>query len=140
MPSPSSSLIDQLFRTVETLGVERTDTILKEAQFQGIVFPNKDVEFVITTVASAFEIPVHEIYYGAGRKNDRKWAIGFCIHYLNTQYDYSLEQIAHFINKDVSSCHKYGKMICSINAKNFAEKRYMELKELFDIRLKNPKK
>jgi hypothetical protein len=139
MPAQSSSLIDQLFRTVETIGVEQTEKILQEAQFRGIVFANKHVEFVVKTVAKGFEIPVHEIYYGNGRKNDRKWAIGFCVHYLSLEFKYSTEEIAEFINKDFSSCHKYGNLIKTINPKNMAETKFYELKQQFDIQIQKTK-
>lgn len=140
MATPSSSLIDQLFRTVETIGIERTDQILQEAQFKGIVYTNKDVEFVVKTIAKGFQIPEHEIYFGIGRKNDRKWAIGFCVHYLTVVFEYETDDVADFINKEFSLCHKYSKLVDEINPKHYVEARYAELKTRFDLQITKPKK
>ena len=76
-----SSLIDVLFSTVEKIGVDSTKKLLLSAQEEPIKFEDKTVEKVVTTVAEQFRLPLHEIIYGVGRSNNRKYAIGFCVFY-----------------------------------------------------------
>lgn len=126
-------VFNQLLRTVEAIGNERTYEILKEAEFQEIKFDNQDAEFVTTKVAAAFGIPLHEIIYGYGRKNERKYAIGFCAYYLHYNYGYNMEKdIQHFLKKDLTLCHKYCKLISKLNPRHVHDMKYMEIKDQLD--------
>jgi hypothetical protein len=126
-------LFNQLLRTTEAIGVEKTFTVLKEAEFQEIKFDNEHAEFVITEVAKAFGVPIHEIIYGNGRKNERKYAIGFSAYYLHHEYGYHMDnQVKDFLKKDITLCHKYCKLINKLNPRHIHDQRYIEIKDKLD--------
>lgn len=130
-------VFNQLLRTVEAIGNERTFEILKEAEFQEIKFDNDDAEFVTTKVATAFGIPLHEIIYGFGRKNERKYAIGFCAYYLHYNFGYNMEKdIQYLLKKDLTLCHKYCKLITKLNPRHVHDKKYMDIKDQLDPLMK----
>jgi hypothetical protein len=126
-------VLNQLLRTVEAIGIERTFDILKIAELGDIEFNNVHARFVITTVSNAFGIAVHEIVYGTGRKNERKYAIGFCAYYLHVHYDFNMQtDVSHFLNKDVTLCYKYCKPILKLNSNHVSDKKHCEIKEKLD--------
>lgn len=132
-------LSNQLLRTAAKLGYDKTFEILQAAEYAGVPFTNKNVEFVITTIGEQMNLPNHEIIFGIGRKNDRKYAIGFAAHYLENKYKYSKEDVAKFLNKDVSTCVKYANLIKKLAVKrrydsnmDFLEKK-ASLDAIFEI-------
>lgn len=130
-------LFNQLLRTVEAIGNKKTFDILKEAELQEITFDNCDVMLVVTKVAAAFGIPVHEIIYGSGRKNERKYAIGFFAYYLHYHYNYNMQRdIQYFLKKDLTLCHKYLKLISKLNSSHVQDRKYLEIKDQLDEILK----
>jgi hypothetical protein len=133
---PTGNLFQQLLLTVEAIGVEETDRILKEAQYQEISFDHSDVAQVVVTIAQKFTIPVHEIIYGNGRKNDRKIAIGFCCHYLHEVYKMDMMEVKDHLKKDVTLCWKYAKLIPKLSPRHPSDRIYLEYKTEFDQKLK----
>jgi hypothetical protein len=129
---PKGNLFQQLLLTVEAIGVEKTDQLLKQAQYQEIKFDNSEVEVVVTTIATKFDIPVHEIIYGNGRKNDRKIAIGFCCHYLHEVFRLDMLEVKEHLKKDVTLCWKYAKLIPKLSPRHPSDKVYLEYKVEFD--------
>lgn len=141
-PMDKLDLSNQLLHTVAVLGIDKTFELLREAEFGGVPFVNKDVEFVITSIGSQMKLPNHEIVFGIGRKNDRKYAIGFAAHYLLEKYKYTKERVAEILNKDVSTCMKYAYLIKKLDLKrryeinqNFLEHK-LQLDLLFEIEQK----
>jgi hypothetical protein len=129
---PQSSLIDQLFKTVETIGYENTDRLLKSAQFEEIKFLDPIIENVVVNVAKEFNIPAYEIVYGNGRANDRKIAIGFCAHYLKTVFKYERDVIADHIKTHTSLVSRYAGLIQKLNRFHQSDKKYLAIKETLD--------
>jgi len=128
-----ANLLSQLFQTVEAVGIDKTVEVLKSAQYQEIKFADPDVEFVVTQVAIHFDIPSHEIVYGNGRKNDRKLAIGFCAHYLQTVYARNMDEVKDHIKKDLSLCWKYAKLITKLSPRHHTDRKYLEIKDKLDV-------
>lgn len=128
----SPDLFNQLLRTVEAIGIDQTDAVLKQAEYQEVKLANKHVEFVVATVANGFGIPIHEIVVGNGRKNDRKYAIGFAAYYLHFIYNYTMDEVKDFLKKDVTLCHKYLKLVQKLSDRHISDKNYLELKKQFD--------
>lgn len=131
-PQPQTDLINQLFRTVEVLGLEKTHTVLVEAMTEKVVFTDKKVEYVVTTICGHFNVPVAEVIYGNGRKNDRKYVIAFCSYYLFEIYKYDIEAVSANLKKDVTLCHKYKKMIRTLNDHHVSDRKYLNFKKELD--------
>lgn len=132
MAQQQATLIDQLFRTVEEIGIPNTMSILKNAQFDKIEFDDSKVEKVVRRVAEHFNIPIYEIIFGNGRLNDRKYAIGFSAYYLRHCHDYSMEEVSQLLKKEVTLCHKYCKLILQLNDKFRSDEKYKEIKKKLD--------
>lgn len=132
MQQAPSVLIDQLFKTVEAIGIENTRSMLKNAQFEKVEFYDSTVETVVRTVCEHFDIPIQEIIFGNGRLNDRKHAIGFSVLYLKDTYEYDMNSIAEFLKKDIGLCHKYRKLVFQLNDKFKSDAKYKSIKHALD--------
>ena len=117
---------------IDTIGAEPVATALKAAMSGDVCFDNPLVELVVTTVARKTEIPVCEIINGSGRRNDRRFAIGFCAFYLKDIYHFTPEQIETYLKKDISICSKYAKAVRTLSPKLITDKKYIEYKEYLD--------
>lgn len=135
-----SRLLDELFKTVEVFGVDRTTDILKTTRERNYEFSNDDVSFVVTMVATEFQLDINEIIYGNGRKNDRIYAIGFCIHYLKNHFKYPIESIKDQLNKgNFQNCYYYLRFINDLNPKIHTHKKYLGMKSVFDAEVQKRK-
>ncbi len=129
---PSINLFDHLLKAIDSVGLKRTEEILKSVCEDQIIFDNKDVEIVVTAVASKFDIPVSEIVNGFGRKNERRMAIGFCSHYLNVVFKMQYIDIAVYLKKHLSVIQKYELSVRKLNPKHISDQRYCRIKEMLD--------
>ncbi len=132
----SSSLMDETFRCVEAIGYDKTVDALKKAQHQEIKFEDKRVEKVVEAVAKKMGVAVHEILYGNGRKNERKYAIGFCSHYLHSPEFFNIDMplVAQFLNRENPTvCYLYAKHITKLNPNHVSDKHFYEMKKEFDV-------
>lgn len=128
----ATTLINQLFDTAKTIGFEKTQEILQEAQSREVTFSNSIVENIVLRVAETTEVPVDEIIYGMARKNERKMAIGLCAIYLRKLYSEDVYDVAMELRKDRSLISRYGKMVERLNPKHKADGPYIEWKEILD--------
>jgi hypothetical protein len=135
--SNPATVLDEAFRCVEAIGYENTVEILKKAQSREIKFENKIAEKVITLVAEKTGISVYEILHGNGRKNERKYAIGFCALYLHSPeyFNIDIPEVAALLLKDESSCYRYSKMVTRIKPICTSDKKFLEIKIELDTEL-----
>jgi hypothetical protein len=133
-PIPFSQLTDELCLVVEAIGSDAAMAGLKKLRFQDIKFEDDRVKHVVELVSKEMGIPVFEILFGNGRKNDRKVAIGFCTYYLHSPefYNMDMELVKDHLNKGIIICYKYAKMITRLNPKIVADRSFHEHKQHFD--------
>ena len=131
MPAPSL-LMDQLFKTVENIGVQKTITILRKAQYEKIKFDDVQAAKVVKHVAEHFKIPIYEIVFGNGRLNERKHAIGFAAYYLRYSYDYTMDEVAKSLKTELTLCHKYCRIIASLNENYKSDEKYISIRNKLD--------
>lgn len=130
-----SLLLDEMFRCVEKLGYDLTMNLLKKGQYDEIQFTDDRVRSVVEEVSLLTGVPIYEIVQGNGRKNDRKYAIGFCTYYLYMPEFYGLDMQDiqnHLCKETLTLCYKYAKMIKKINPNHVSDKRYYEWKLILD--------
>lgn len=130
----NSNLIDELFRTVEAIGVDNTLKTLRQAQFQEVKFDDKRVEAVVTLVSKKTSVPAYEILFGVGRKNERKYAIGFCAFYLHSPsfFNIDMEIVTDFLKKDQNLLYKYSKLVQKLNPNHTNDKKFFDWKRELD--------
>lgn len=136
----SSSLIDLLFKTVEEVGVTHTMEILNKARYEKLEFENETVRIVVETVAKKFRIPTYEIIYGSGRLNDRAYAIGFTAYYLRHHFSFDMDEVSIHLKKNPVLCHKYSKLISSLNDNFKSDLKYKNIKKELDPHFVKTKK
>lgn len=133
----SATLLDAAFRCVDAIGYEKTLDVLNQAQFQEIKFDNKIVEKVVTLVAKKTGVTVYEILFGSGRKNERKYAIGFCAYYLHSSEFFNIEmvEVGALLMRIENSCYKYAKMVTRLKPGYVSDKKFLEIKKELDVEL-----
>lgn len=129
----SDSLVDKLFHVVDLRGYKKAHEILDSAMVQEITFDNPVVENIIKTVCAKFNISVHELIYGKGRKNARKIAIGFCANYISACCSLNLFEVGEYLKKDESICRKALRIISRLNEKHMSDKLYLQYRNEFDV-------
>ena len=132
-----STVIDAAYHCVSKIGEAKTLELLQGAQFN-VDISDERVLKVLDSVSEITNIPIHEILFGSGRKNERKYAIGFCAHYLHSPeyYNMDMEQVKDFLCKnDVVICYKYAKLIGKISPTHISDKQMHEWKKQLDTKL-----
>jgi hypothetical protein len=142
----ASHVLDEAVRTVEKIGYDKTIELLQKAQQGEVSFEDKKVEKVIELVAKSVNISAYEILNGNGRKNERKYAIGFCAYYLHHAQFFSMDMdlVKDHLQKDITTCYTYSNLIKKLNPNHFSTKLFysmkVELDTLFAELLKQHKK
>ena len=103
--SPAVKMIEELFLTVESIGVNTTTKILKEAR--GSVVEDDKVKKLLNIVSSETNVAVDRILSGTDRTDDRKIALSLCIYFIRIYCDLSFSQLKKVFMKDISALHKY---------------------------------
>lgn len=123
------NLHEKFLVVVEALGRTRVNELFDSALSGTVEFDNPDVQKIVLTISDKMCIAAYEIIYGNGRKNERKIAIGFCGYYLMKIHDFTLEESAEYLKKDVSNLHKCIKVVSNLNPRHLSDKKYCELRE-----------
>ncbi len=131
--NPSSiSILDKLFKAIDSIGLKRTEQVLNAACCEEILVDNEDVQHVVTIISDKFNIPIGELINGSGRKNERRFAIGFCSYYLNEIYKMDYMDIAIYLKKHLTIVQKYTLEIKKLNPKHISDQKYCHMKMVLD--------
>ncbi len=128
------SLVDTAVATALKIGVDKTIEVLKAAQYQHIQIEDSRANFIVDIVSRYMPIPAHEIMFGNGRNNDRKYAIGLCAHYLHSEkyYNIPMEEVAVMLQKKSNACYIYAKEIDKLNPRIHHNAKLITIKETLD--------
>jgi hypothetical protein len=136
----TSNLIDAVLVSVQKVGIAKTiynlSMGLKKESLSKAVKAINDTNIVIHAVADKFDITADEILFGKGRKNERLHAIGFCAYYLHYIYKYEMDDVTVLLNKDISVCYKYSKIVIGLNPGHKSDQIYLGVKVELDNQLK----
>ena len=124
----ADSALSEFIASIEELGTTRTASALREERKKHFFRNNQDVQFVLTIISKSFKIPVKEIIDGVGRKNDRHFAIGFCVYYLNVVFGYDIELVAYMLKKSSTICYKYSRDVEALSSSSKPDKKYIDRK------------
>lgn len=139
--APVARLFELFLLSIDKIGIKNTNKALRVEikKYQSLF--NSDALFIASAVAEIFEIPVEEIFYGTGRKNDRRYAVGMCAYYLHYIYEYDMEEVCYALRKDNEwAVYKYSQTIKNLNPAHASDRRYIEFKKLMDIRVTGHRK
>lgn len=134
-------LLDVFLLAVDELGIQKTNKALRVEIKKKKSLTNSDAFFIVSAVAELLEISVEEIYRGTGRKNDRRYAIGFCAYYLHYIFKYPMDEVCYMLRKQNEwTVYKYSLSIKCLNPNHASDQPYIEIKELLDKRVQEHKK
>ena len=111
MVSISNLIFDELFSTVESIGVERTIKTLKDAKSNSLILKDLNIDFIITSSSEVTGVSKERILHGADRNDERKIAIALCVFFIKSELGYSLGEIKRILNKDESALSRYNSLV-----------------------------
>jgi hypothetical protein len=126
-------ILEQLLHSVKNRGYKNTLKLLKDNHKETTITNEYDL-FVIYTICEQFNITQEELLYSRYVHGDRKYAIGFCVHYMYQKR--TLGEIAKniFKNKNKALLNRYRQMIIDLNKKDLP---YFEIKQELDKKIEN---
>lgn len=130
----NSKLLDEVFLAVEAIGIDKTIEALKRVQFQEVVIDDKRVKTVLDIISEKLNVPIYEILYGNGRKNERKMAIGFCAYYLHSSEFYGIDMsvVKDHLKRDLITCYQHSKLITKLKPSLVSDKHFFDIKMFVD--------
>lgn len=130
MKKVESDLIQELFRSVEVLGVDATTTALKNARGNTLTLQDKRIDFVLRMCATHFMQSIEDIIYSHSKSNKRMMALKFSVFYLYKIFDLSFTDLHLIFKRDKSLLSRSVKEV-----KELAEKdeSVLSIKHKFDI-------
>lgn len=134
-----SSLIDELFNTVEALGVKKTLEVLKNSKQQNLTLQDERVDFILNTISKLYNISVEDILLSNDR-GKRIFALKFLIYYLRESFYMNFQEIAKLIKKSTSYVFKKHQEMKEIkkNKKHILQSKFEKLDLIItEYQLKN---
>lgn len=137
---PQRSCVARLDETVllciDQIGIENTIRALKGEIKKNQSLHNSDALYIVNLVSEVLDISEREIFSGTGRKNDRRYALGFCTYYLHHVYKYDMEEVRYMLRKNNEwAIYKYSALIERLNPQHNSDKKYIEIKKVLDVRV-----
>lgn len=115
--SISNQILDELFETVEVIGIERTIKTLQEAKMSSLLKQDVNIEFILNAVSELTAVPKQKILYGNDRSDDKKIAVAVCVFLIKNEFEYSYSELKKIFNKDQSALCRYYEIIQSVSKK-----------------------
>lgn len=134
----SLHLHDALYGCIETFGVAKTIQILNESRAEFLGTANDDLKKVLSIVSSKFRITVSEIIHGKGRKNERIYALGMCVHLLRIM-EVPPVTISKELCLDRIKLWRNYKKIKELSPKHQAHEKMLEIKQACEQEVKKYK-
>lgn len=121
-------LITELFKSVETIGVDATSNALKFSQRHIVTLGDTRVDFVLNMVSEYYMQSVDQIIYSRSKSRKRMLALKFAIYYLNECFYFSYAQLEPLFKRDKSllcrSCKEIKVMITKENSIKTAKREF----------------
>jgi chromosomal replication initiation ATPase DnaA len=103
----SVQIINELFRTIELFGVDKTLSILKDSQKSKNDFSELDIDYILDAVSEISNVDKQRILFGNDRTDERKIALCLSIYFVRENFDYSYSDMGKIFNKDSSAINRY---------------------------------
>jgi chromosomal replication initiation ATPase DnaA len=103
----SVQIINELFKTIELFGVDKTLSILKDSQKSNNDFSELDIDYILDAVSEISNVDKQRILFGNDRTDERKIALCLSIYFVRENFDYSYSDMGKIFNKDSSAINRY---------------------------------
>jgi hypothetical protein len=138
----NSSLIDELFNTVEVLGVKATSEMLVKSRNQKLTLQDERIDFIFNTVGAIYKIAPEDIIHSTDKSTKRIHAFKFIVYYLREAFYLSFPEISIIMYKSTSYVFKKHKEMKELkkNKKDILQNKFEKLDLLItEYQLKNKK-
>jgi hypothetical protein len=115
--SISTNIFDELFVTIESIGVDSTIKVLQEARTKVLILGDNNVDNIINAVVEITGVQKSRILHGTDRSDDRKMALALCVYYIKNKFEYSYNDMNKIFSKDRAGLYRYYSLIENITAK-----------------------
>lgn len=127
------TLIEQLMKAVDDLGVETTTKVLQSAQNKTLSLMDKRVEFVLKMVSNEFAMPIEEMINSYSRSTKRKFSIMFGVYYLHGHFDISFGDLNLLYKRDKALLCRYFHIIRNLSKGEPSERALIKYRDKFDL-------
>ena len=114
-------LFEELLSTIEAVGVDKTIQSLRNAKTSSLILTDLNIDFIINCVCEVTSLSRDRIINGKDKSDERKMALGLCVHFLKNELNYSYKNISLVLKKDTSALCKYNSYIKNIPNKTKTE-------------------
>jgi len=115
--SISNKILDELFETVEVIGIEMTIKTLQEAKMGSLLKQDINVDFILGSVSEATGVPKQKILYGNDRSDEKKIAVAVSVYLIKNEFSYSFTDLKKIFNKDQSALCRYYELVTNLAKK-----------------------
>lgn len=129
--SISNLILDELFETVELIGIERTIKTLQDAKMSSLLKQDVNIDFIISAISEISGVPKQKILYGNDRSDDKKMAVALSVFIIKNEFNYSFTDLKKIFNKDQSALCRYYDLV-----ENLSKKPKTEFEKKLDGTLK----
>lgn len=133
-------ILEELLNSVKSRGFKKTLTVLKTEKHKKVNLTTPFEQFVVQSVANAFEITEDDLIYGRYIRGENKYAIGFCVYYLYENASLGEIHKKIFNHKNKTLLSKYRQIIFDLRATNIVDKKFILIKSELDRKIENFKK
>jgi hypothetical protein len=130
MKKTQTDLIFELFKSVETLGVDATANVLKVARNNTLTLEDKRVEFVLKMVATQYGQTIDEMINSHSKSTKRMLSLKFSIYYLYEIFDISFGDLKMIFKRDKSLLSRSTKELKEMMLRS---ENIKEVKNRFDL-------
>ena len=133
-------ILEELLNSVKSRGYKKTLTVLRTEKHNKVNLNTPFEQFVVQSVANAFEITEEDLIYGRYIRGENKYAIGFCVYYLYENASLGEIHKKIFNHKNKTLLSKYRQIIFDLRATNIVDKKFILIKSELDRKIENFKK
>ena len=128
-------ILEELLTSVKIRGYKKTLNVLKTETNKKIENLDEFDSFVIGVVSDELKIPVKDLLFSRYTRGDNKYAIGFCVYYLNERKPMGEIHKKIFVNKNKSLLTRYRQIIYNLNKSHKTDIKFLEIKNNLDSKI-----
>ena len=132
-------ILEELLTSVKVRGYKKTLSALKTETNKKIENLDDFDKYVLDCVTEELNITINDLLFSRYTRGNNKYAIGFCVYYLNDKKPMGEIHKKIFINKNKSLLTRYRQIIFNLNKSHKADIKFIEIKNNLDKKIQNYK-
>lgn len=132
-------ILEELLTSVKVRGYKKTLSALKIETNKKIENLDDFDKYVLDCVTEELNLTINDLLFSRYTRGNNKYAIGFCVYYLNDKKPMGEIHKKIFINKNKSLLTRYRQIIFNLNKSHKADIKFIEIKNNLDKKIQNYK-